>query len=217
MLNNYMDTTKQRQSPVTCSCKVCGISFKKKASVVRQKKTKEFFCSHECHKQHKKVTGYTEVECSWCKAKFMKQNSERRKFCSHKCSCEYKKGLKPKHTCAECGTMIASMSPRCVECSRKFRASQFPDRVIGDVVYDDQGAFNAYAKIRGRARTIAKKAGWKVCRNCGYDKHIEVCHITPIKNFPKDAKESEVNALTNLVPLCPNCHWEFDKGLLKLK
>jgi predicted HNH restriction endonuclease len=25
-----------------------------------------------------------------------------------------------------------------------------------------------------------------------------------------------VNALDNLVGLCPNCHWEFDHGLLQL-
>jgi hypothetical protein len=25
-----------------------------------------------------------------------------------------------------------------------------------------------------------------------------------------------VNSLDNLVGLCPNCHWEFDHGLLQL-
>jgi len=54
------------------------------------------------------------------------------------------------------------------------------------------------------------------CRVCGYDKHVEVCHIKAIKSFDDSATFSEVNSIHNLVFLCPNCHWEFDKGLLNL-
>ena len=50
----------------------------------------------------------------------------------------------------------------------------------------------------------------KVCEHCGYDKHVELCHIKPVSSFPETAMVSEVNDLTNLIALCPNCHWEFD-------
>lgn len=54
------------------------------------------------------------------------------------------------------------------------------------------------------------------CNNCGYNKHVELCHIKPITSFDPSATIREVNALSNVVQLCPNCHWEFDNGLLNL-
>lgn len=56
----------------------------------------------------------------------------------------------------------------------------------------------------------------KVCSNCGYDKHVEVCHIKSVSSFNNDIKISEINDVNNLMYLCPNCHWEFDNNILKL-
>lgn len=73
------------------------------------------------------------------------------------------------------------------------------------------------AKIRGYGRVIYDKSTKpKLCINCGYNKHYEVCHIVAIKDFPDAATMSEVHALDNLIALCPNCHWEFDHGMLTL-
>ena len=54
------------------------------------------------------------------------------------------------------------------------------------------------------------------CIHCGYDKHIEVCHRRSLASFPGETPISVVNSLANLAGLCPNCHWEFDHGLLQL-
>lgn len=54
------------------------------------------------------------------------------------------------------------------------------------------------------------------CANCGYDKHVELCHIKAIKDFSLDNLLGEINAKNNIIQLCPNCHWEFDSGLLNL-
>lgn len=35
-------------------------------------------------------------------------------------------------------------------------------------------------------------------------------HIIPISSFTNDQLLSEVNNEDNVIPLCPNCHWEFD-------
>ena len=51
---------------------------------------------------------------------------------------------------------------------------------------------------------------------CGYYKHIEICHIKPIRDFPLDTPILEVNDLSNLIGLCPTHHWEFDNGILKI-
>ena len=52
------------------------------------------------------------------------------------------------------------------------------------------------------------------CENCGYDKHTELAHIKAVSDFPDTALLKEVHARENLKVLCPNCHWEYDNGLL---
>jgi hypothetical protein len=73
------------------------------------------------------------------------------------------------------------------------------------------------AQVRQRARyTYRNSERPKYCVNCGYNKHYEVCHIRAINDFPLDATIATVNDLSNLVALCPNCHWEFDHNLLTI-
>lgn len=75
---------------------------------------------------------------------------------------------------------------------------------------------NTYDLVRDNARKYSKYFYEPRCENCGYDKHYEVCHIKDLKDFTRKETLFEVNNKDNLVHLCPNCHWEFDKGLLKL-
>jgi predicted restriction endonuclease len=56
----------------------------------------------------------------------------------------------------------------------------------------------------------------KECSVCNYDKHIEVAHIKSVSEFNDDALITEINDIKNLIGLCPNCHWEFDTGLIKI-
>jgi hypothetical protein len=143
------------------------------------------------------------------------------KFCSRSCSATYNNkhrltGRKKQKvcTCLDCGILLDREQKRCSDCHQK-KTDRSSD-TIQDVVYDDQGRHNAYTKVRSRARHIAIKQGWSSCRLCGYDRHFEVCHIRPIQDFPKESLLSEVNSLSNLIPLCPNCHWEFDHGLISI-
>ena len=55
------------------------------------------------------------------------------------------------------------------------------------------------------------------CAVCGYNKHIEVAHIKAVADFEENTKIKEINSITNLIGLCPNHHWEYDHGLLRLK
>lgn len=54
------------------------------------------------------------------------------------------------------------------------------------------------------------------CAICGYENHVEVAHIKAVADFCDDTPIYEINALSNLIGLCPNHHWEYDNGLLKL-
>ena len=49
-----------------------------------------------------------------------------------------------------------------------------------------------------------------------YNKHIEIAHKKAVSDFDDSATIAEINDINNLIALCPNCHWEFDNGLLKL-
>lgn len=66
---------------------------------------------------------------------------------------------------------------------------------------------------RYRFRHILKNP----CAVCGYNKHVELCHIKPVSNFPLTAKFKEINCEENLIQLCPNCHWEFDHNMISLE
>ncbi len=72
------------------------------------------------------------------------------------------------------------------------------------------------AHIRLLGRSWFKDMVELPCANCNYDKHVELCHIKAIKDFPQTATLKEVNCKENLIQLCPNCHWEFDNGLLDI-
>lgn len=70
--------------------------------------------------------------------------------------------------------------------------------------------------IRGLAQRTHKHLKCLPCANCGYNKHVELCHIKPIRDFLPTDKIKDVNSPTNIIQLCPNCHWEFDNNLLIL-
>lgn len=72
------------------------------------------------------------------------------------------------------------------------------------------------SNIRNLCRTWNANLLSISCQNCGYNKHIELCHIKPVSEFSLDTKLSIVNAPDNILVLCPNCHWEFDNAFINL-
>ena len=67
-----------------------------------------------------------------------------------------------------------------------------------------------------RKKPKLKKEKVNECSNCGYDKHVEIAHIKAVSDFSEEILVTIINDPSNLIALCPNCHWEFDNGLLKL-
>lgn len=91
-------------------------------------------------------------------------------------------------------------------------------KTVSQVEYTKHHKSSAYALIRAQARALYKQHQLpRKCFHCGYDKHIEICHIKPIKDFDKSTPISEVNKITNIIGLCPNCHWEFDNNLIQIE
>lgn len=74
---------------------------------------------------------------------------------------------------------------------------------------------SARSNIRRHAQTIFMRSSIKKeCLLCGYNKYIEVAHIKAVSDFDGTATIEEINDIHNLVPLCPNHHWEFDHNCL---
>ncbi len=143
------------------------------------------------------------------------------KFCSRSCSASYSNFLKPKRKktfkslCCICNNEIyKSRNKYCVGC--RPTTKDWSKVKISDLI--NLRKYQIYSRIRELARKsyysyLKLNNLQPCCTKCGYSKHIEVCHIKPIKSFPKDSYVSEVNQLENLIGLCPNCHWEFDNKL----
>lgn len=130
-------------------------------------------------------------------------------FCSSSCSSSYNnrkinRKIKKARVCKKCESPIErNRAVFCNECLSP------PDMTLLEAMYHKHHKSSAFALVRTRARALFKDKP-KVCTYCGYNKHVEICHIKAIKDFPLDTLISEVNHPDNLISLCPNCHWEFD-------
>ena len=142
------------------------------------------------------------------------------KFCSKSCAAKTNNKTTPKRKpegfCKGCGKIITSQRSYCKPCFKTIKCvNQDELRTYGQLV--GKRNYQKHSQIRELARNVYSKSDKpKCCINCGYDKHYEICHVKALKDFTDESLISEINSLTNLIALCPNCHWEFDSGLLKL-
>ncbi len=145
------------------------------------------------------------------------------KFCSMSCSASYnnkiyikRKKLTP--ICNQCNTNHVPFknSRRCSPCQKLNKLTLKEDilnRTLQDMVYERNDA-NKYSRIRQLARYTYRKEIESGCQVCGYSKHAEVCHKKKIADHLPTATIREINDVSNILVLCPNCHWEFDNGIL---
>lgn len=147
------------------------------------------------------------------------QATSNKRFCSIHCAGKYYS--KPRY-CKNCKTIIGNNSytvKRYCDICNKTHNKNIKDwsKITILDFFNKLPIFQANARIRELARMAYKRANLsRVCKNCGYSKFIEVCHIKPIASFEKTTTINIVNHITNLIGLCPNCHWELDHGLLTL-
>lgn len=140
------------------------------------------------------------------------------KFCSSSCSATFNNKKKAKRSltnkCAKCDTLIRAGTKYCRPCYDDKIVAQ--DMTLDQATYKHTHRASVYSLVRSRARTAIKHQP-QICTNCGYDKHVQVCHIKPVSSFDSSTLISVINALDNLILLCPNCHWEFDHNMLSLE
>ena len=103
---------------------------------------------------------------------------------------------------------------------KKDRPEKFSylDGVTKKEFFEKRGVYYRFrAGVRQHAQYVYEKNnGSKFCDICGYNKHIQVCHIMSVSSFSDDSLITEINAKENLIGLCPNHHWEYDNGHINL-
>lgn len=148
------------------------------------------------------------------------------KFCCRSCAAKHtnkipKRVIKKK--CTKCDNLVPThLDSLCAVhfLERKNALIDWRKRTIADYTEREstkrQHASSKFMHIRALNRSWNKDMKKKPCYNCGYDKHVELCHIKPLSDFDPSTTLEEINNPTNIVQLCPNCHWEFDNGLLSI-
>ena len=146
-------------------------------------------------------------------------------FCSQSCSSTYSNLHHPKryekrrenkrrYFCKHCGKEVPPRRTKCDDCNKLL--VDWDNTTIASVT--DRASYQIHAQVRQRARYVYRNSGRpNYCIICGYDTHIEVCHIRAVADFPPETPIGEINSLQNLVALCPNCHWELDNGVLPVE
>ena len=141
------------------------------------------------------------------------------KFCSRSCSASYNNKISPKRKlkkkCTECDLQVKSYRhSKCEHHWALSKETKYKSKTIGEyrnlksVLGKHPSWTNSHVRLF--AKSWNKHLTKLPCAHCGYDKHVELAHIKPVSEFEDNALLSEINSENNIIPLCPNCHWEFD-------
>lgn len=141
------------------------------------------------------------------------------KFCSRSCAAKWTNTHTPKRKtkrkCVDCQNPVPTWrKTRCAVCQELYEGNLYKNKTLAEYynlpsVVGKPASWKA-SHVRHFARVWLKHLTLLPCRHCSYDKHVELCHIKAVNEFPLTAKLSEVHAESNVIQLCPNCHWEFD-------
>ena len=116
-------------------------------------------------------------------------------------------------TCAICDTLMPSSRQYCATHGR--RKADYRLLTVAQLKAKDAIKHPSYYREYQNSITRLLNAHRpRVCQACGYDKHVEYCHRKPIKAFPDSTTLQKISGPENILVLYPNCHWEYDHGLL---
>ena len=124
------------------------------------------------------------------------------KFCGRSCSAIYNNKKypkrKPEHVCKNCQTPITAGPSYCKPCFHALHRRDW-----NKVTYEEicKGVpYQKHSRIRDLARKKFLSETSKLsCHICGYDKHVDVCHIKPISSFSANDTLEQINATANLI------------------
>lgn len=217
---------------VELDCTHCSKKFTRRKAQwkrdVEVRKVTAFYCSRVC-KSRSGVKTYPSQACDYCGEPFSRRphgKHDSLKYCSRPCASKaigaklqkhnrVSGKKKPPRVCGMCPKELGSSntSGLCVTCYLA-RATKHRGQTTLQELRQTHTTAEFHAKVRAWARK--EYDGPKACEVCGYDTHVDICHIRPVAAFPSGTRIDEVNRRSNLVALCRNHHWEFDHGLLAI-
>lgn len=217
-LTEYQSSPKNTPG-VNLKCDTCGNIFARDRRSIRRDVPPEkqtHFCSKDC--VSKSRHRFKMLPCRVCSKQVRRVlssiHSNGNIFCGSSCAATYLGSAFPKKKkkpiiCVKCGEESFGRSRLyCKEHS-------FPHLLNWSKLTYGQVQLTGSKKnqkVREHAKYICLD---KECQNCSYSKYVEVCHVKPISSFPADALVIIINHPSNLVALCPNCHKELDRKLLR--
>lgn len=207
---------------ISLSCTQCSKMFERNVSRynsdVKHGKNR-FFCSQSCLRDYRSIPAHVGV-CKECNKNFTRKRKGTRDkllYCSSSCATLNLNKTKEK-TQYYCLTCNANLSGKARKYCKLHKAKQSDSSKTLQELRDTYSISQYHAKIRGLARITYKSTGKSMsCLNCGYDLHVDICHIKDVKDFEMEATLAEVNHTDNLIALDKRCHWEFDNGYLSLE
>ena len=162
--------------------------------------------------------------CKHCNNIILVQNKQKIKevkrkiFCNRSCAAAFNSKLFPKRKCAVCKKLTKRVRNK--TCSKKCQKKiKTPVELYtkGELFTKSKNWQSARSTIQHKARKAFFSSNLpKECKICNYSNHIEISHIKSVSSFEESSLIKDINNLENLIPLCPNHHWEFDNGLLYL-
>ena len=162
------------------------------------------------------------LSCAHCSKEFVPTRINNTHYCSRKCSKAYqvkKYKLSIRKTCPYCQRLIDGRSTKCRNCApetekiKKMTLLEYQEKE--SVKGRHASWINSH--VRNFTRSWNRDLQKLPCQKCGYSRHVELCHVKAVQSFDKSTLLGIVNDPSNLVVLCPNCHWEFDNGYLSIE
>ena len=210
-------------------CQNCATYFttSKKNILCGLRKRNTFIqsCSAKCSSNIKATSNRQEISCKQCNKTIYKTKTDSLKsenhFCSRSCSATYNNKIfikKPlTRVCSECTEKVFTYRhTRCEQHNKEYQESKYINRTMGEYrnLLSVKGKHISWinSHIRLFAKSWNKDLRQLPCAKCNYDKHVELAHIKGISTYSDDTLLVVINNKTNLIQLCPNCHWEFDNG-----
>lgn len=202
---------------IQCQCSYCGSRLDRLKAEVNRSKTKTFFCNQKCRSSFSKKRQIHKCENCGKEVERIPSATLKNVFCNQSCAAIYnnKVSIKKerKNKCKTCQEPICSGYTYCTLCYN--HKHYLDNKTILEATKNKGRYASRFSGIRNNARSVYKYNNLpRKCKCCGYDKHIEVCHIKDIASFPESTLVKEVNDIKNLVGLCKNHHWELDHNLL---
>lgn len=188
--------------------------------------TKYRFCSKKCNNSYhylRKKADNPLRACEHCQA-----NTHNILFCSKSCAALAHQNWKSKNIqrfCKTCGIDLERQTSsdrrrKCKACLHNVSHDRIKQMTLAEFHQhvNRKHGINSNSRLKTRAAIGTYCRNWNrallnvPCQHCGYHKHVELCHVQAIANFDMNAKLAIINSPSNLLVLCPNCHWEFDNS-----